>query len=291
MNLNGLWEYAIRPAAEEQPEKWDGEILVPFPIESALSGVMKPVRPEERLWYRRKFPTPPLPSGGHLLLHFGAVDWKCTVWVNGKQVGEHTGGYDPFTFDITDALRSGRKRIGRGGGGSDGHGQPAARQAGAQAARHLVHGGDGNLADGVARAGAGEYIESLKIVPEVDRGAVKVTVRAEAAKGCDVWVKARDGKVMVWRRPDGSGEAIDVPMPNAEYWSPDRPQLYELQVELVDDGQVVDTVNSYFGMRKIEVKKDAERDQSAMAQQRGAISIRAARSGLVAGWAVHAGDG
>ena len=99
----GLRDSAERP--KSKPEKWDGEILVPFAVESALSGVKKPVQPDERLWYRRTFAAPPLPNGGRLLLHFGAVDWKCTVWVNGKQVGEHTGGYDPFTFDITDALQ------------------------------------------------------------------------------------------------------------------------------------------------------------------------------------------
>src|SRR5262245_32106533 len=92
-NLNGLWDYAVRPAAEQQPGKFDGQILVPFPIESALSGVMKRVADTERLWYRRTFKTPDLKDGRRLLLHFGAVDWKCEVSVNGKKVGEHTGGY------------------------------------------------------------------------------------------------------------------------------------------------------------------------------------------------------
>ena len=88
----------------EQPAKWDGQILVPFPIESALSGVMKRVGPEQRLVYHRTFKSPELKDGRRLLLHFGAVDWHCEVSVNGKNVGEHTGGYDPFTFDVTDAL-------------------------------------------------------------------------------------------------------------------------------------------------------------------------------------------
>ena len=105
VNLNGLWQYAIRPAAEDKPAKWDGEILVPFAIESALSGVKKAVQPNERLWYRRTFASP-TKGDQRLLLHFGAIDWQCTVWVNGKQVGEHTGGYVPFTFDITDALNA-----------------------------------------------------------------------------------------------------------------------------------------------------------------------------------------
>ncbi len=111
-NLNGLWEYAIQPKDAGKPEKWDGEILVPFPVESALSGVMKLVGPENRLWYRRTFTLPkqdgktsPAWADKYILLHFGAVDWETTVWLNGKEVGTHKGGYDPFSLDITAALK------------------------------------------------------------------------------------------------------------------------------------------------------------------------------------------
>ncbi|HEY2249994.1 MAG TPA: hypothetical protein VGH74_02995, partial [Planctomycetaceae bacterium] len=105
-NLNGLWEYAIRPKADPQPAKFDGEILVPFPVESALSGVMQKVGADNRLWYRRKFDVPDAWAGQKVLLHFGAVDWETTVWVNGKEVGTHRGGYDPFTFDISASLKT-----------------------------------------------------------------------------------------------------------------------------------------------------------------------------------------
>ena len=98
-NLNGLWEYAIRPQ-ETQVKDWDGHILVPFPLESALSGVKKPLSGDQLLWYRRTFTFPNL-KGKRLLLHFGAVDWRTDVWVNGKSIGRHEGGFDPFTFDIT----------------------------------------------------------------------------------------------------------------------------------------------------------------------------------------------
>src|SRR4051812_34232149 len=103
-NLNGLWDYAVVDHASGRPEKWDGQILVPFPIESALSGVMKRVNTDQRLWYRRTLKAPELKDSRRLLLNFGAVDWQCEVFVNGQKVGEHTGGYDPFTFDITNAL-------------------------------------------------------------------------------------------------------------------------------------------------------------------------------------------
>lgn len=103
-NLNGLWDYAIRPHQDAVPAKYDGQILVPFAVESALSGVKKPLSPDERLWYHRTFTAPNL-KNKRLLLHFGAVDWRAEVWVNGKTVGKHEGGFDPFTFDITDALK------------------------------------------------------------------------------------------------------------------------------------------------------------------------------------------
>ncbi len=104
-NLNGLWEFAIRPRGGGRPESFDGKILVPFSVESALSGVMKTVGESKRLWYRRGFRAPELDGDRRLLLHFGAVDWHSTVWVNGREVGQHRGGYDPFSFDITGALR------------------------------------------------------------------------------------------------------------------------------------------------------------------------------------------
>src|ERR1044071_997711 len=111
-NLNGLWSYAVTEDGGQKsegglrpPAKWDGEILVPFPIESALSGVMKRVYETNRLWYRRTFEVPKKWKGKNVLLHFGAVDWEATVWVNGKELGSHRGGYDGFSFDITDALK------------------------------------------------------------------------------------------------------------------------------------------------------------------------------------------
>ena len=168
-------------AATKQPAKWDGEILVPFPIESALSGVKKTGRARSAAVVSALHSMSSRRPSERVLLHFGAVDWRCTVWVNDKQVGQHSGGYDPFTFDITDALRDERQRFGHCRLGSDRHGHAAARQAGAEAARDFLHGGDRHLANGVARAGAeAVHIESLKIVPDVDRKVVIVDDKSTA---------------------------------------------------------------------------------------------------------------
>ena len=110
-NLNGLWDYAVTAKSRENaPEKFDGKILVPYPIESALSGVMKPFLPKDRLWYRRTFTFPEAWRGQRILLHFGAVDWEAAVHVNGRDLGGHRGGYDAFTVDITGASAPAKSR-------------------------------------------------------------------------------------------------------------------------------------------------------------------------------------
>lgn len=110
-NLNGLWQYSIRDTEESKPAEWDGEILVPFCVESALSGVMKRVSPNQALWYERSFELQPDWLQQQVLLQFGAVDWKAEIWVNGSFAGGHRGGYDPFTIDITELLRVGENSL------------------------------------------------------------------------------------------------------------------------------------------------------------------------------------
>ncbi|MBR4433304.1 MAG: beta-galactosidase, partial [Bacteroidaceae bacterium] len=104
MNLNGLWDYAVTERGTLRPKAFDGQILVPFAIESSLSGVGRALTENEELWYSRTFTVPSAWKGKRVLLHFGAVDWAADIWVDGARVGSHTGGYTPFTFDITAAL-------------------------------------------------------------------------------------------------------------------------------------------------------------------------------------------
>ncbi|HVT28651.1 MAG TPA: glycoside hydrolase family 2 TIM barrel-domain containing protein [Lacipirellulaceae bacterium] len=261
-SLNGLWQYAIRPAGEVKPEKWDGEILVPFAVESALSGVKKPVQPDQRLWYRRTFSWHTVTPDQLLLLHFGAVDWKCTVWVNDKKIGEHTGGYDPFTFDITDAIHPGDNELVVGvSDPTDTGTQPHGKQS--LHPRGIWYTAVTGIWQTVWLEPAPKlHIESFEIVPNVDGKKVAVTVRATGDGSVQLRAidSARDRQRLEAIVAKGCGKAgspIELSLPNAILWSPDRPYLYGLQVDLLDGEKVVDSVRSYFGMRKIEVKKDA----------------------------------
>jgi hypothetical protein len=257
-NLNGLWEYAIRPGGEEErPERYDGKILVPFCVESALSGVGKAVQPEEALWYQRAFRLPGEWKGKRVLLHFGAVDWSADAWVNGRHVGGHQGGYDAFTFDVTDALAWGgeEKLVVKVTDSTDKGWQPRGKQV------LKPHGIWYTAVTGIWQTvwlePVGErYIRSLKIMPDVDRSSVEIEVDAEG--GGPVRAVVRDeGQTVV----EGAGEAgkrISLAIAKPKLWSPDSPHLYDVSVALVDGKQTVDAVESYFGMRKIAV---GERDE------------------------------
>jgi len=261
MNLNGSWDYAIVPRTQGRPERFDGRILVPFCVESALSGVQRQVGPENRLWYRRTFHIPPSWAGKRVLLHFGAVDWKTTVWVNGKKLGTHKGGYDSFSFDITDALKpKGSQEIIVSVWDPVNTGfQPRGKQV-------LRPGGIWYTSvtgiwqtvwlEPVNKA----YIKSLKIVPDIDSELVRVTaICSDEAAGCTVEAQAFDGKWTKGAAKAKPGRTVVIPVKNPKLWSPDSPFLYDLKVTLKNRwGKKLDEVDSYFGMRKISLGKDAK---------------------------------
>jgi hypothetical protein len=256
VNLNGLWDYAVQDKDRARPTAWDGQILVPFAVESALSGVMKAVKPAQRLWYRRTFETPDMRSGDRVLLHFGAVDWDSTVWVNGTQVGTHRGGYDPFSFDITDQLKKGNNELVLSvWDPTDAGYQPRGKQV-------LKPGGIMYTAvTGIwqtvwLETVPNAHVESLRIVPDIDRSVISVVVNARRAGS--VQLSAVDGEQVVATTVGVAGQAVEMKIPNAKLWSPSAPNLYDLKVELIQDGSTIDSVTSYFGMRKTHVAKDAQ---------------------------------
>jgi beta-galactosidase/beta-glucuronidase len=256
-NLNGLWSYSIVPKDAPQPAFWDGEILVPFPVESALSGVMKRVSETQRLWYRRTFTVPKKWQGQRVLLHFGAVDWETTVWVNGRELGAHRGGYDGFSFDLTDALKpSGEQEIvvavwDPTDAGTQPRGKQVRRPGGIW---YTPTSGIWQTAwlEPVPAA----YISQLRIVPDLDNQCVRVTAQVAGNPGAmTVTVEVKAGRKSLAVVSGKPNQAITVPVSNAKLWSPDTPFLYDLGVML---GKDQDRVASYFGMRKIALAKDAD---------------------------------
>ncbi|MDA0765337.1 MAG: glycoside hydrolase family 2 [Verrucomicrobia bacterium] len=260
MNLNGLWQLEFGKEDDAVPAGTDlpMRILVPFPVESILSGVAKRA---DRLWYRRNFQVPENWQGRRILLHFQAVDWESAVYVNGKLQGGHRGGYDAFSFDITDALKpSGDQEVivRVFDPTSDGK-QPRGKQA--NRAKGIWYTPTTGIwqttwLEPVPEAGIG----SLLMTPDLDGSFLKLTVEGGDAAGCTIQAVAHDGKAEVARATGGVGSEIrlEIPKDRLKTWSPDAPFLYDLTVTLKRGDRVVDQVQSYFGMRKIDLGKDGE---------------------------------
>jgi len=262
LNLNGLWDYAIVGKDAGRPGKWDGQILVPFAVESALSGVGKPVGAGNALWYRRSFRIPRTWREGKVLLHFGAVDWESTVWINGREVGTHRGGYDPFSWDISEALASGRTQevVLRVWDPTDEAESPIAR--GKQVMR--PHGIFYTAVTGIWQTVWVEpvpavYVAAMKITPDLDQETLTVEPAVKGNTDGLTWtVRAlRDKKAVAEGKAGAAGQVV-LKIPGAEPWSPDHPVLYDIEAALEKDGRELDIVKSYAGMRKIALGKDAK---------------------------------
>ncbi|WP_256001961.1 glycoside hydrolase family 2 protein [Pedobacter deserti] len=245
-NLNGLWNYAITAKGAAQPSAWEGQILVPYPIESALSGVKKALLPSQNLWYKRNFAKPTLKAGDKVKLNFGAVDYEATVFINGTQVGRHEGGYTEFSFDITAALKEGQNEIvvkvfDPSGEGVGPHGKQVLKP------ENIYYTPTSGIWQTVwMEVVPATHIESLYITPDIDKSVVNVTVKS--ASNAPVTLSV-DGKTIKGK----ANTVIPVSIKNARLWSPLTPNLYDLTVQLGGD-----KVSSYFGMRKISVAKDAK---------------------------------
>ena len=252
LNLNGIWEYAITKTAEK-PAAMQGEIVVPFSPETPLSGVGHILQPDEYLWYRRSVTLPEgFFQGGRLLLHFGAVDLCCTVWVNGQEAGSHTGGYLPFALDVTeliegDAFTLELRVTDPTDTGSLSRGKQRLKNTG------IWYTPQSGIWQTVWMECVPEnYLRSLRITPKPEENAVHIRLEADDPAMAAVTI-CRDGGIIAEGQTDENGEStLTIPAEELRLWSPEEPFLYDVAITLAGS----DKVESYFGMRAFGIGKD-----------------------------------
>ncbi|TDH29077.1 beta-galactosidase [Segetibacter sp. 3557_3] len=257
-NLNGLWDYSILPKDLPKPNGHQGSILVPFAVESALSGVGKTVGKDSMLWYRTEFTLTDGMKGKNVLLHFGAVDWRTEVYVNGRKVGTHDGGYDPFSFDITDALKKGTQQLEVSvWDPSDRGPQPRGKQV--TRPNGIWYTPVTGIWQTVWIEGVPKtYIANFKQTPDIDKQTLSVQVDAKNLQPGDrVRVTALDGQAKADEQFVTPGQPLALSVKSPKLWAPENPFLYDLLISIVRNGKTVDEVKSYFAMRKISMKPDA----------------------------------
>ncbi|UII19549.1 galactose-binding domain-containing protein [Fulvivirga ligni] len=255
LNLNGLWQFqAANSRTEPLPAgNLSRQILVPFPVESAISGVMER---HNAIWYNRAFTVPSDWSGQRIILHFGAVDWESEVFVNGTSVTLHRGGYDPFSIDITNYLNG------------TGPQELAVRVYDPTNDGGYARGKQSKTSYGIMYTSAtgiwqtvwleplpSQSISSLKLIPDIDAGRLNVTVNVNNANNVTVQAVAYDNGVEVASITGSPNSHLQLPVSNPKLWSPASPKLYDLKVYLKQGNVVIDEVDSYFGMRKIALEE------------------------------------
>jgi hypothetical protein len=258
MNLNGLWDYAITPDSVNKVPAFAGKILVPFSVESALSGVMTHFDERSKLWYHRTFKVPESWRGQRIRLHFGAADWQCDVSVNGHNIGRHQGGYDPFTFDITDALRwtNSEEIVVFITDPTDDGDQPRGKQS--RSPEGIFYTSTSGIWQTVwLEPVPNVCIDSLKTVPDVDSKSLHLRVAVNSfSENLRVEATAFADGHEVGNVIGSANSELVLNLPNMRMWSPEDPFLYDLKVTLKDGDRSLDSVSSYFGMRKIALAKD-----------------------------------
>ncbi|KIA87167.1 glycoside hydrolase family 2 protein [Flavobacterium sp. AED] len=257
-NLNGLWNYAIQEVGKSAPAKYDGQILVPFAVESSLSGVMKEVGAKKELWYNTSFTIESNWKSQNILLHFGAVDWKTEVWLNGVKIGSHTGGYTPFSFDITPFItgKTQQLTVKVWDPSNDGP-QPRGKQ---------VKSPEGIWYTPVTGIWQTVWIEpvnkknitTIRTTPNIDQNVINIKPEvAGASYGDVIEVTVYEDSKTIATGKASVGENLEIVLNNPKLWSPESPFLYKTNVKLISNGKIIDQVKSYFAMRKIGSKRDA----------------------------------
>jgi hypothetical protein len=257
LNLNGLWDYAVTPAKALETTNFEETILVPFPIESALSGVMRPLDENSTLWYRRRFTVPAQWRDRRVRLHFGAVDWQMRLSINGREVGRHRGGYDSFSFDITDRLKwTGDEEILVAVSDPTEGDQPRGKQS--RKPEGIFYTPTSGIWQTVWLEPVPRVcIDDLNLTPDTDAHALRLNVAVNSlADSLKVEAVAFAENKEAGRVVGAANKQLVLPIRSPHLWSPSDPFLYDLQITLKDGDRVVDSVVSYFGMRKIALRKD-----------------------------------
>lgn len=257
MNLNGLWSYAVTDLTAAKPTTFDGQILVPFAIESALSGVQKRVTKDDILWYERTFTLPSSWNGKRVMLNFGAVDWSCDVYLNDILVGNHTGGYAPFSLDITAALTKGEQRlVVRVWDPTDSVHNPVGKQRlNPSGIWYTAVSGIWQTVwlEPVAKT---NHIEGITTDCDIVRGELYVDAATANSNGT-LQIEVLDGDKSLYTTKVLPGVRATLPIKDAKLWTPDNPHLYTLKLSLIEKGKVVDSANSYAALRQFSVERDA----------------------------------
>lgn len=256
INLNGIWEYSIQKKNQMQPKQYQGDILVPFCVESSLSGVMGEVLPEDRIWYKRNFDVPANWADKSVILNFEAVDYATTVYVNGAVVGSHKGAYDRFSFDITEYIsqKGTQELVVCVDDPSSFGSQPRGKQQMPQQGIWYTPVSGIWQTVWMEAVSTEAYLKEVKLVPDIDQGTISVTPLLSEPLKYEYTVNAVvsfNGSVVARVETPADIEAV-IPISDPELWSPDSPNLYDLNLTLTNKaGEIIDEVNSYFGMRKI----------------------------------------
>ncbi|RYG53315.1 MAG: beta-galactosidase, partial [Chitinophagaceae bacterium] len=257
-SLNGLWSYSITQKDAQSNTTWMGKILVPFAVESSLSGVGKTVGKDSILWYTRKFSLNKEMKGKNILLHFQAVDWRTKVFINGKAAGEHEGGFDPFSFDITPHLKkSGDQEITISVWDPTDEGpQPRGKQV-VKPEGIWYTPVTGIWQTVWLEALPESYIAAVKPTADIDKQQITINTTVTNAKSGDkVSLSAWDGSTKVAEAGGTPGEDVILKIENPKLWSNETPFLYDLKVSVTRNGKAIDEAKSYFAMRKISVGTD-----------------------------------
>ncbi|NER12465.1 hypothetical protein GWK08_03355 [Leptobacterium flavescens] len=256
-SLNGIWQFSVLDPDGNTVD--EGDILVPYPMESYLSGVQKILKPDQSLKYSTSFNIPAPWKKEEVILHFGAVDWESELYVNSKMVGDHKGGYDPFSFNITNFLKEGENKLELiVKDPTDSSWQPRGKQV-LEPEKIFYTPVSGIWQTVWMEAVPKIRFTSFKIVPDIDNQTATLLINADGnTEGTELRITTKNSKQEMYTFLVPFETSVVLPITDIELWSPETPNLYDLQVELLKDRAVIDKVDSYFGMRKIHIEKTAD---------------------------------